>query len=244
LGATEGVLSALAQKRSPPRCPPIRAHPLSPPLSLSLSLVRPVRRHLLPGRPRLPVGVRPEGGGQRRVSGGGVREGESSSARARVFDAHCLSSVGVRRPWGGVRRRPLTHWEVWPSRVALAAPHTAAGRKAGATGDARDSRPCTARGADRFFRPRSSLQPRPSRPPPSVLLLSSLLNNSTVVGLRCKDGVVLGVENPFISKMVEPGSASRAYAAARHAGLAVGGVDADGRAVAGRAQAESVAYKK
>jgi len=52
------------------------------------------------------------------------------------------------------------------------------------------------------------------------------------------------VENPFISKMVEPGSASRAYAAARHAGLAVGGVDADGRAVAGRAQAEAVAYKK
>jgi len=67
---------------------------------------------------------------------------------------------------------------------------------------------------------------------------------STVVGIRCTDGVVLGVENPFISKMIEPGSASRSYAAARHAGLAVGGVAADGRAVAGRAQAEAVAYKK
>ena len=77
--------------------------------------------------------------------------------------------------------------------------------------------------------------------PPLPPFLSS---RSTVVGLRCTDGVVLGVENPFISKMVEPGSASRAYAAARHAGLAVGGVDADGRAIAGRAQAEAVAYKK
>lgn len=77
--------------------------------------------------------------------------------------------------------------------------------------------------------------------PPFPPFLSSC---STVVGLRCIDGVVLGVENPFISKMVEPGSASRAYAAARHAGLAVGGVDADGRAIAGRAQAEAVAYKK
>ena len=85
---------------------------------------------------------------------------------------------------------------------------------------------------------RECLTPLSSPPLP----LPSL--SRTVVGLRCTDGVVLGVENPFISKMVEPGSASRTYAAARHAGLAVGGVDADGRAIAGRAQAEAVAYKK
>jgi len=83
----------------------------------------------------------------------------------------------------------------------------------------------------------------PSPPLPSPPLPIPSLSR-TVVGLRCTDGVVLGVENPFISKMVEPGSASRTYAAARHAGLAVGGVDADGRAIAGRAQAEAVAYKK
>jgi hypothetical protein len=108
--------------------------------------------------------------------------------------------------------------------------------------------------ADRFFpldlRPHArrphvfSLDPPlPSPPLPSPPLPIPSLSR-TVVGLRCTDGVVLGVENPFISKMVEPGSASRTYAAARHAGLAVGGVDADGRAIAGRAQAEAVAYKK
>ena len=41
----------------------------------------------------------------------------------------------------------------------------------------------------------------------------------TVIGLRCKDGVVLGVEKPIISKMLEKGADRRTYAVDTHAGV-------------------------
>ena len=46
----------------------------------------------------------------------------------------------------------------------------------------------------------------------------------------------------FVSKMLEKGTNSRAYPVARHAGVAVGGIPADGRQLAARAQSEAVSY--
>ena len=50
------------------------------------------------------------------------------------------------------------------------------------------------------------------------------------------------VENLFISKMLEPGTNSRTYPVAHHAGVAVGGVAADGRQLAVRAQQEATSW--
>jgi 20S proteasome subunit alpha 7 len=46
-----------------------------------------------------------------------------------------------------------------------------------------------------------------------------LINNSTAIGIRCKDGVVLGVEKLIISKMLEHGSNKRIFSVDRHCGL-------------------------
>lgn len=65
----------------------------------------------------------------------------------------------------------------------------------------------------------------------------------TVIGLRCRDGIVLGIEKPIVSKMLEKGSNRRAYAVDMHAGLAVAGVAADGRQIINRASYEASNYK-
>lgn len=67
--------------------------------------------------------------------------------------------------------------------------------------------------------------------------------SGTVVGIKCKDGVVLGAEKTIISKMLEEGSNRRTYAVDRHAGVAVGGVAADGRQIVNRAVDEAREYK-
>ncbi|CAL5221453.1 g3645 [Coccomyxa viridis] len=68
-------------------------------------------------------------------------------------------------------------------------------------------------------------------------------NSGTVVGIKCKDGVVLGVEKTIVSKMLEKGSSRRTFAVDRHAGVAVAGIVADGRQVVNRACEESRSYK-
>ncbi|KAK9914969.1 hypothetical protein WJX75_003096 [Coccomyxa subellipsoidea] len=68
-------------------------------------------------------------------------------------------------------------------------------------------------------------------------------NSGTVVGIKCKDGVVLGVEKTIVSKMLEKGSNKRTFPVDRHAGMAVAGVIADGRQVVNRAFDEAVQYK-
>lgn len=40
-----------------------------------------------------------------------------------------------------------------------------------------------------------------------------------MIGIRCKDGVVLGVEKPVVSKMLVEGSNRRVFAVDRHAGM-------------------------
>ncbi|GJP47641.1 hypothetical protein CLOM_g6821, partial [Closterium sp. NIES-68] len=68
-------------------------------------------------------------------------------------------------------------------------------------------------------------------------------NSGTAVGLRCKDGVVLGVEKLLVSKMQVQGSNRRIHIVDKHAGIAVAGLVADGRQVVNRARNEAVNYK-
>ncbi|CAM6030951.1 unnamed protein product [Sphagnum balticum] len=67
-------------------------------------------------------------------------------------------------------------------------------------------------------------------------------NSGTVVGIKCKDGVVLGVEKLIPSKMLLEGSNRRIHAVHKHAGMAVAGLAADGRQIVGRARAEASQY--
>eukprot|EP00475_Leptophrys_vorax_P038737 TRINITY_DN6890_c0_g1_i4.p1 TRINITY_DN6890_c0_g1~~TRINITY_DN6890_c0_g1_i4.p1 ORF type:complete len:292 (-),score=25.73 TRINITY_DN6890_c0_g1_i4:64-939(-) len=68
-------------------------------------------------------------------------------------------------------------------------------------------------------------------------------NSGTVVGLRCKDGVVMGVEKLLVSKMQVQGSNRRIHILDKHAGMAVAGLVADGRQAVNRARNEAVNYK-
>uniref|UniRef100_M1AAS8 Proteasome subunit alpha type n=1 Tax=Solanum tuberosum TaxID=4113 RepID=M1AAS8_SOLTU len=44
-------------------------------------------------------------------------------------------------------------------------------------------------------------------------------NSGTVVGIKCKDGIVLGVEKLIASKMMLPGSNRRIHSVHRHSGM-------------------------
>jgi 20S proteasome subunit alpha 7 len=68
-------------------------------------------------------------------------------------------------------------------------------------------------------------------------------NSGTAVGIKCKDGVVLGVEKTIVSKMLVEGSNRRTYAVDRHAGVAVAGLAADGRQAVNRSISEAQQYK-
>uniref|UniRef100_A0A7S0WL28 Proteasome subunit alpha type-3 n=1 Tax=Chlamydomonas leiostraca TaxID=1034604 RepID=A0A7S0WL28_9CHLO len=68
-------------------------------------------------------------------------------------------------------------------------------------------------------------------------------NSSTVVGLKCKDGVVLGVEKVVVSKLLVENSNRRVYNVDRHAGAAVAGLAPDGRMIVNRAMDEATNYK-
>jgi len=68
-------------------------------------------------------------------------------------------------------------------------------------------------------------------------------NAGTAVGIRVKDGVVLGVEKLIISKMLEPGSNRRISTIDRHLGLAFSGLSADSRPLIARARLEAKNYK-
>ena len=49
-------------------------------------------------------------------------------------------------------------------------------------------------------------------------------NSGTVVGLCCKDGVVMGCEKFLTSKMLVPGTNRRILRVAKHAGIAMAGL--------------------
>lgn len=63
------------------------------------------------------------------------------------------------------------------------------------------------------------------------------------VGVRCTDGVVLGVEKLLPSKMLVRSSNRRIHAVDRHAGLALAGLAADARQIVLTARSEAASYK-
>jgi len=67
--------------------------------------------------------------------------------------------------------------------------------------------------------------------------------SGTAVGVKVKDGVVLGVEKLVISKMLEPGSNKRISSIDRHCGICTSGLTADSRALVSRARSEAKGYK-
>ena len=68
-------------------------------------------------------------------------------------------------------------------------------------------------------------------------------NSGTCLGLRCKDGVVMAVEKIVTSKMLVKGSCRRCHIVDLQAGLAVAGMNADGRVIADRARQEAAQYR-
>ncbi|GAA6011706.1 hypothetical protein JCM10207_004217 [Rhodosporidiobolus poonsookiae] len=69
-------------------------------------------------------------------------------------------------------------------------------------------------------------------------------NAGTVIGLRCKDGIVLAVEKLVQSKLLVPGANKRIASIDLHAGVATAGLLADGRHLAGRAREECESYRE
>jgi len=69
-------------------------------------------------------------------------------------------------------------------------------------------------------------------------------NSGTAIGLRVKDGVVLGVEKIIVSKMLESGSNRRVSTVDKHVGMAVAGLMADSRQLVARARHEAKSYRQ
>jgi len=68
-------------------------------------------------------------------------------------------------------------------------------------------------------------------------------NSSTAVAVRCKDGVVFGVEKLVTSKLYEPGTGRRIFSIDRHVGMAVAGLISDARQLVAVARDEAAYYK-
>eukprot|EP00727_Mastigamoeba_balamuthi_P013814 m51a1_g9055 putative proteasome subunit alpha type 3 (250) ;mRNA; r:58111-59419 len=68
-------------------------------------------------------------------------------------------------------------------------------------------------------------------------------NSGTVVGIRCTDGVVLGVEKIVLSKMLVDGSNRRTHILDDSAGVAVAGLIADARQMVKRGRSEANSYR-
>ena len=67
-------------------------------------------------------------------------------------------------------------------------------------------------------------------------------NSSTAVGIRCKDGVVMCVEKPKLSKMIVEGSNRRIMHVDKHSGICVSGMIADARQIVNHARKEAANY--
>ncbi|KAB0342377.1 hypothetical protein FD754_019303, partial [Muntiacus muntjak] len=63
------------------------------------------------------------------------------------------------------------------------------------------------------------------------------------IGIRCKDGVVFGVEKLVLSKLYEEGSNKRLFNVDRHVGMAVAGLLADARSLADIAREEASNFR-
>ncbi|KAM3569509.1 hypothetical protein VYU27_008394, partial [Nannochloropsis oceanica] len=68
-------------------------------------------------------------------------------------------------------------------------------------------------------------------------------NSGTAIGLKCKDGIVLAVENLLLSKLLVANSNRRTFGVGPHVSIAVAGLVSDGRQVVNRAREEAENYK-
>ena len=68
-------------------------------------------------------------------------------------------------------------------------------------------------------------------------------NSGTVIGIRCADGVVLGVEKIVFSKLLVQSANRRVSTVAAHVGVAQAGAAADGRQIVARARDEADNYE-
>jgi len=68
-------------------------------------------------------------------------------------------------------------------------------------------------------------------------------NSGTCIAVRCKDGVVLGVEKLIHSKLLVRGSNRRIHTVDQHVGVASAGLMADGKALVNHAKYEAKNYR-
>ena len=68
-------------------------------------------------------------------------------------------------------------------------------------------------------------------------------NAGTVIAIKAKDGVVMGVEKILVSKMLVEGSERRIFAIDKHISLTFTGLVSDGRYLAGHAREEASSYE-
>ncbi|KAM3594236.1 uncharacterized protein V6R79_004615 [Siganus canaliculatus] len=73
--------------------------------------------------------------------------------------------------------------------------------------------------------------------------MKAVENSSTAIAIRCKDGVVFGVEKLVLSKLYEEGSNKRIFNIDRHVGMAVAGLLADARSLADVAREEASGFR-
>lgn len=66
--------------------------------------------------------------------------------------------------------------------------------------------------------------------------------SSTIVGVVCKDGVVLGTEKVLPSKLLVPQTDKRVYSISRYSGIVVNGVIPDGRNIMYKGRKEYKSY--
>merc|ERR1711959_760506 len=64
-------------------------------------------------------------------------------------------------------------------------------------------------------------------------------NSSTIAGIVCKDGIILGTEKIVINKMMVSGTDKRIYSVNINTGAVINGLTPDGRAVVQRAREEA-----
>jgi len=68
-------------------------------------------------------------------------------------------------------------------------------------------------------------------------------NSSTAVGIRCKDGVVMAVEKPKLSKMMVEGSNRRIMHVDKQSGICFSGLIADARQIVNHGRSEAARYR-
>lgn len=73
--------------------------------------------------------------------------------------------------------------------------------------------------------------------------MSNFLFCSTVLGVVCKDGIILGTEKIVQNKMMISGTDKRAYNVTRQIGALCNGIVPDGRAQINRAREEAAQYE-